>query len=175
MRPWYLATGITLLILGLLVIAVARTPTITEKEDRIALKEGGRNEFELNDVPLNQGDKFIVAYSGGRSVPPDEIDVMIYNPNGNTTVIPYVNEWQTGIIANYTGTYKMQILGIFIDESRPFVMYAQEINEYIVVEYPNSNLLPLGVTLLIVGPIVAVWAAKTSRRKPLRNKAKRYR
>jgi len=176
LRLGVLAIGIILLIAGLSFISVARTPTtITEKYPQI-IKTGERDSTEITDIPINKGDKFIVTYSGGgQYISQEDIIVSVYDPFGNETHLSYMTERENGIIANYTGLYKVQLgaPGI-IDPSRPLILTVQKIIEHTDVEYPNSNLLPLGYSMIFIGAGVTVLGAKISKRKTARSKSKKH-
>jgi len=167
MKRWFVATGIVLLMIGLTIISVARTPEVftTKREEEVKRVD---NSAEITDVPLNKDDKFLVSYSGGTTVSVEEIDIVIYDPFGNETTVPYFAS-RRGIIANYTGLYRMKLVGVFTNPTLPpLVVTVRKIIENTRIEYPNSNMVFVGYPLLVIGGGVSLWGVKSPKRKAIK-------
>jgi hypothetical protein len=173
MRPWFLALGIVLIFIGLTLISSARPITIGY-EDTQTVKEGNWNSREVTDVSLNTGDRFSVKYSGGGTqVDPAEVIVTIQDPAGNQTVVPYETSIN-GMVANLTGSYNMSVGAPgLVNPSYPLFVRVEKITNKIRTEYPNSNWLPPGLALVIIGGGMSIWGAISPKRKA-RTKIKRH-
>lgn len=168
LRLKFLAIGLALIFLGFLLVSVSQTPETKEKKTEEKIAEGTVNSAEIN-ATLNTGDEFSLSYSGGSlNSDPNEMDVVIYDPVGESTTIPYVSEKKEGIIANQTGLHRMQLLGLFIDPERPFILTVMRIHRRTDIRYPNSNMFPVGASTIVAGIGIFVWGATSSRGKPSR-------
>jgi len=168
----FFVLGIVFIFIGLLLIEVSQAPVTTKKENTERVAVGEANSAEIN-ATLNAGDEFTVSYSGGSQyVSPEDIDVVIYSPHNKSATVSYMKA-RNGIVANYTGLYKMQLLGLFIDPSSPFILTVMRINRETVTTYPNSNLLPVGTSTIVAGTGVSVWGAMTSKKRRVRSKSRK--
>jgi hypothetical protein len=175
MRIGIFAIGFVLLFVGLLVVSISQAVKIETGQTYVTLKNGAKDVTELTDVNLNAADRFRVRYSGGgQRVNQLEIVVIVYDPYGNITTLDYVAQYQSGIIANYSGSYRIG-LGApgLIDPDYPFLMLAEKIIQTSTTTYPNSSMLPYGLAPLIIGAGISVWSAKSSKQKINRNRTRR--
>jgi len=176
LRLKFLALGIVIIFFGLLLISVSRNSKVIKDEDRQVVKVGERDSFEVTDVPLNSGDKFAAMYSGGgRLVSQDDVIVNVFDPFGNLTTVSYTSQVNSGIRANYTGAYKVQVGAPgLIDPSFPLLVRVEKIVENIRVEYPNSDLLPVGMSTTVIGAGISIWGVVSSKERRIRGKVKKH-
>lgn len=174
MKPWFLALGVVLIFIGLILISIA-SPVTIHYEDTQTIKEGNWNSTEVTDVFLNAGDKFSVKYSGGGThVNPDDVIVTITEPNTTQTTVSYETSIN-GIIADATGMYNMSVGAPgLVDPSFPLMVRVEKITDKTRTEYPNLNWLPPGLALVIIGGGISIWSAKSPKRKA-QSKTKRQR
>lgn len=177
MRTSILAIGLLLLFAGLFLISLSRTPTNVPQQDRPIIKVGEKDSTEIADVYLVNNEKFYVSYiGGGRYLNPDDIFVNIVDPLGNETTLSYTEAGpvSSGIVANYTGLYKIQMGAPgLINPDLPFFMRVGKIIDHVSVEYPNSKLLPIGLSILAVGGALSVLGVLLRKRKIPRDKTRR--
>lgn len=177
MRLKFLGLGIVIIFVGLLLVSLSRSTVTIKNENRQIVKEGDKDSFEVTDVSLSAGDKFAVMYSGGgHLVSPDEVIVNIFDPLGNLTTFSYMATFRNGIIANYTGAYKMQVGAPgLIDPSSPLLVRVEKITETTRTEQPNSNMLPVGMSTIVIGAGISIWGTVSSKEKRMRGKVKKPR
>lgn len=175
MRLKFLGLGIVLIFIGLLFISISQIPvtTTTKNTERIAV--GEKDSTEIN-ATLNAGDEFSVSYSGGSHFTnPEDVDVNVtvyYDSRNESTIVPYITA-KTGIVANHTGLYKMQLFGLFIDPSTPLILTVMKIHQETDTSYPNSYMLPIGLSTIVSGLGVSIWGTISSKRKVKRSKKHR--
>jgi len=177
MRTSFLAIGLLLVFAGLFLISLSRAPTNVPRQERPIVKVGEKDSTEIADVYFANGEKFYVSYSGGgQYTNPDDIIVNIVDPLGNETTLSYAEAGpiSSGIVTNYTGLYKIQMGGPgLINPDLPFFMRVGKIIDYVSVEYPNSKLLPIGISILAVGGALSVLGALLRKRRISRDKTRR--
>ena len=178
MRIWLFIVGLILLFAGLTLSAISRNAVTTEDEELQKIAEGVKDVPEVSNVNLTKGDRFVAKYSGGgRHVDPNEVVVNVYDPYGNiTTGIPYQPQLQEGILANYTGSYRIQVGAPgLIDPSSPLLIVVYRMVKTTDIDYPNSNLLPYALASILVGAGICCLGM-ILRQKPKRRltKAARY-
>jgi len=175
LRLKYLGIGIVLILIGLCLVSFSQTSVKTLKKNEERIVWGEQNQTEIN-ATLDAGDEFYLAYSGGTPYAnPEELDVTIYDSRNESTTVRYMDQRNNGIIANYAGTYRMQLLGLFIDPKRPIVLTVFEIHRETVITYPNSNLLPWGISIIMVGTALSIFGFISSKERRARSKAKKLR
>jgi len=173
MRKKFLAFGLVLMFLGLLFISISQTPVTETKENNEPVASGEKNSTEIN-ATLNVQDEFSLSYSGGSTyVNPKDMDVIIYDPLNKSTTVPYLTA-KNGIVANVTGLYRMQLLGLFIDPERPLVLTVMRIHRETVTRYPNSNLLPVGMSISVIGAGISIWGALSARGRRTRGRIRKH-
>lgn len=171
MRIGFLFIGLLLVFAGLAISGISRNPVSVEDKDLQIIAEGLRDVPEVSNVNLTKGDIFVAKYSGGGSqVDPNDVIVNVFDPYGNLTAgISYTTQFLEGTLANYTGPYRIQVGGPgLIDPSYPMqiVIYKMIISNR--TEYPNSDLLPLGIALVLAGSVVCIVGVISQRRTPKR-------
>jgi len=172
MRLKFLALGIALIFIGLLFISISQTAVTESKKNEERVAVGEKDSTQIN-ATLNAGDIFSVSYSGGSGyTSPEELDVTVYDPRNESTTVPYMTI-KNGIVANYTGLHRMQLLGLFIDPSSPIILTVMKIHRWTETKYPNSDLLPVGISLIIIGTGVSIWGALSSKGRRIRGKVKK--
>jgi len=175
MRLKFLGLGIVLIFIGLLFISISQIPVTTTEKNTERVAVGEQNSTEIN-ATLNTGDEFSMSYSGGsRYVSQEDVDVNVtvyYDSRNESKIVPYITA-KTGIVANHTGLYKMQLLGLPIDPSYPLILTVMKIHQKIETLYPNSYMLPIGLSTIVGGLGVSVWGTTSSKRKVKRNRKHR--
>lgn len=174
MRIKLFGLGLILLFLGLALSAFSRNAVTKEEENLENIAESLRDVPEVSNVTLTKDEIFIAKYYGGGSyVNPNDVIVNVIDPYGNVTSgIPYATQFQAGIVANYTGSYTIQVGAPgLLDPSSPLLIVIFEKVVTNSVEYPNSNLLPLALALIVIGAGISAFAA-TSKGKPARRLGK---
>ena len=174
MRIGLLAIGLLFMFTGLAIISLSRTPTVTKNENRVLIAQGLGDATEISDVNLVKNERFVVRYSGGgKYVNPEDILVNIFDPNNNITEVSYMSQYQNGMIANYTGSYRIQMGAPgLIDPESPFLMLVDRIEDNTRVEYNNSYILPYGLGALAMGTWIAFWGARSSKHRISHDKGK---
>lgn len=174
MRVGLFVMGLILLFAGLTLSAISRNAVTIEGEDLQKIVEGVRDVPEVSNVNLTKGERFVAKYSGGgRYVDPNEVVVNVYDPYGNiTTGIPYQTQFQEGILANYTGSYRIQVGAPgLVDPAYPLLIVIYRMVATSRIEYPNSNLLPYALASIMVGAGICSFGV-ISRQKPKRRLTK---
>jgi len=170
MRIGLFVTGLILLFVGLTLSAISRNSVTTEDEDLQKIAEGVKDVPEVSNVNLTKGEKFVAQKTGGgRFVDPNEVVVNVYDPYGNiTTGIPYQTQFQEGILANYTGPYRIQVGAPgLIDPASPLLLVVYRIVETTDTDYPNSYLLPYALASILIGASICSCGV-ISKQKPKR-------
>jgi len=170
MKIGLLFIGLVLLFAGLTLSGISRSP-VTRRDDELQkIAEGPRDVPEVSNVNLTKGDTFVAKYYGGGSyVDPNEVIVNVYDPYGNLTAgISYGTQFQKGILANYSGSYRIQVGAPgLLDPESPLQVVIFKMVATTRIEYPNSNLLPYALASILVGTGVCIFGA-SSRRKTSR-------
>jgi len=177
MRTYLVAIGLVLLFVGLFLISHARTAASVPKQERPIIRVGEKDATEIADINFANGEKFYVSYTGGgRYTNPEDIIVIVFDPFGNETALSYERAGPIGrgIIANYTGTYNVTMGGQgLIDPYSPFFMSVRKIIDSVSVEYPNSNVFPVGLSVFAVGVAFSAVGVVLPRKKLSRNKTRK--
>jgi hypothetical protein len=170
MRMGVLAIGLIVLFAGFVLLSVSRTSVTKTDENLVPIATGVRDVPEISGVNLTKDERFVVRYSGGgKNYNPEDLIINIYDPSGNLTTVLFQSQRQKGMIANYTGSYKIQMGAPgLIDPSSPFIMMIDEIEEITYSEYPNTYLHPYGLGVAAIGAGISAWGAITSKRKTTR-------
>jgi len=174
MRVGLFVIGLIFLFAGLTLSAILRNAVTIEGKDLQTIVEGLRDVPEVPNVNLTKGERFVAKYSGGgRYVDPNDVVVNVFDPYGNVTEgIPYQAQFQEGILANYTGSYRIQVGAPgLVDPAYPLVIVIYRMVVTSHIEYPNSNLLPYALASILVGVGICSFGV-ISRQKPKRRLAK---
>jgi len=177
MRIGVIALGLIIIFAGLILTSTSRNAVTIKNENRELVATGPIDVPEISNVNLNKSEKYVVTYSGGGTyVNPDEIVVNVFDPLGSLTTVNYTTEFNNGIIANSTGSYKIE-LGApgLINPEYPFQLIVRKIVVTTNIEYPNSNLLPYGLAALVIGAGISLLGARSQRRKTTRRQKMRDR
>jgi len=179
LRLKFVAIGMILIFVGLLFVSVSQTSVTTPKDNVERIAYGDANSTKIN-ATLNAGDEFSMSYSGGSPLSsPEEIDVNITDPRNESRIVPYTTAHSEGsadrgIVANYSGLYKMELLGVFIDYTKPpIILTVMKIQRWKETTYPNSDMLPVGISIIVVGTGLFIWGATSSKGRRVRGKVKR--
>jgi len=174
MRIGLFVMGLILIFAGLTVSAISRNAVTIEGTELEKIQEGVRDVPEVSNVSLTEGERFVAKYSGGgRYVDQNEVLVNVFDPYGNVTVgILYQAQSRQGILANYTGFYRIQVGAPgLVDPAYPLLIVIYRMVPTSRVEYPNSNLLPYAIVSIFVGVGVCSFGV-ISRQRPKRRLTK---
>jgi len=174
MRKGVLAIGIILLFIGLALLPISRESITVDKSETQPVPPSPVNTIEISNVFLTQNDKFFLPFSGQTGYADGQDDILVYidnPPPGNRTTMLY-KATRNGVLANYTGYYKMGLIGVIPGQN--FIFQVRKIIEKQETQYPNSYLLPAALALIAIGTCISIFGAKTSKRRiaPRRRKQK---
>lgn len=185
MRKRFLAFGIILLFVGILVFLSCNSPT-----ERTIVSQVAPPEKQWNVTAyFNKYEKMIVNLGVPPEFHPDgltNVTVTIVDPSGGKSVflatyhsstwgyIKYtLNSSDNGLdvddpttsiggVCNYSGNYTVQVDEQFsyLYDGAPQISLSKEIVEK---EYPYRSILPVGIAIIIVGTSVSIWSAKSSK------------
>jgi len=172
MRKGILAIGIILIFIGLALLAMSRQSTIVDKSETPLIATSQVKSTEVS-FSLNKSDKFFIPpfqAAGYQDGGIDDVIVHVDNPPpGNQTIILY-KYTKNGIIANYTGNYRIQLTGLLPGQT--FTFQVRKFIEKTETQYPNSYLLPFALAFIAVGIGTSILGAKTSKRSIPRRRLK---
>ena len=169
MRIQLLFVGLLLVFAGLTLTGISQSHVTIRGSDLQEITEGIKDIPEVSNVNLTKGDTFIAKYYGGGSnVDPNEVIVNVYDPYGNLTAgISYAAQFQQGTLANYTGSYRIQVGAPgLVDPRSPLQIVIFKMVITTRDEYPNSNLLPFGIASIFAGAGVCIFGASFRRKTP---------
>lgn len=198
MRKAFVALGIILLFAGLIVASVSAR--VSENKQSFLVHES-KDSWETSGH-FEKDDKLIFTFSPtpleGESFPDGGGNATIYveivDPYGNKTVFKVVfsrvggypappkfsvvsNEGglivseplgEIGGIVCFKGYYLANITTRNWERPRTLQLHAEIVEK----EYPYLSILPVGITLIVVGGSLSIWGAKSSKRR-LRSRMKK--
>jgi len=194
MRKTFVASGIVLLFVGV-IVASASTTLLAEEKSQLLTRVSAKDSWEVGPAPYKQNEKLIVDFN-----PPDpEHDVIpeypikivfeVTSPQGSKTVFDAKFKEGFGgrlappdisVVSSEDGLtvsdYPLDVGGIVshtgnytanITTRHLGTWYPKTLAlkaEIVEKEYPYFFVLPIGVALIVVGGFLSVWGAKSSTR-----------
>lgn len=190
MRIRFVVLSLILVVLGLGFISLSRVIVTPEAKDKSTIVSGAevRPVLPTDELAVEgnlvEGDRFKVYFTlsspQGPAIPADTgVIVNVTDPTGQSTrydieveargtppIFGTMGDLPQGV-ANQTGTYKVSAVGWQVKLN--YLVLLKIITEQNDSYYPNSSLLPVGITTIIGGAGVSILGTRKQPRRTRRS------